>query len=419
MNKTHIPALVKRYQEARKTGAYPYFDADEIDEMLEWFAEKDMHEDYEDLLKLGLSQHPENTLLHKRQCRYYIYKFQYEKALELLDNIQNDEDAEIEMMRLECYYELDNIDAILKRIEILSETQYKYLEDLLEYIVPMLNDKDMMDASAKIIRKGLSRFPANTLLMDELGYMYELGGHLKKAIKISNRLLDADPHSYDHWFNLGRLHAFNSNYPDAIEAFEFALACADSKEDETDYELNVLLAYCFFMNDNYEKALEKYTSLSEDNNPRVYVHVRTMMSECYAKLDNVEQAFQILQELIKENDDDIHICMKYVLYAIETNRRKEALTILTSILMLLPQKLYASAEDLIGFIIKGRTNQAINLADDIISHIEERNAEEYYYDDATTLLMNCSRTWDYDFYPQNQPAAKLIDAYLKKSMNKN
>jgi tetratricopeptide (TPR) repeat protein len=419
MDKTHVSELLKRYHDARKAGEYPYFDTDEIDEMLEWLEVKDKYEDCKALVDLGLSQHPGNSLLLMRKCRYYMYEFQYEMALETLNSIPDAANIDIEMMRLECYYELDDIDAILKRIEALTESNCEYLEDILEYIVPMLNDKDMKDASAKLIRKGLSHFPKNTLLMDELGYLYELSGQYKKAISISNKLLDSNPHSYDHWFNLGRLYAFNFNYPAAIEAFEFAVACSGEDTKDTDLELEVLLAYCFFMNENYEKALEKYSQVSVDSTPKLYVHIQTMMSECYAKLEDFENAYQTLRNILSDNAEDVRISMKFVRYAIASNHRTEATDVLNFTIDILPDNLGNLAEEVLFLLKKEKIIQALVFVDEIIDHIEDIDEDDYFLDDMTSLLLNCPRTWDYNFIPKPTPAARLIEAYLLKPMNKN
>ena len=87
MRKDDISRLLQRYLASRKEGKEPYFDADEIDELLNSFDESDDYTYYDEVLALGLKLHPGNVDLQIRQCRQYVYNQDYNSALALIEEI--------------------------------------------------------------------------------------------------------------------------------------------------------------------------------------------------------------------------------------------------------------------------------------------------------------------------------------------
>ena len=115
----------------------------------------------------------------------------------------------------------------------------------------------MNNEARDFINRGIDLFPQNLVLKDELCYNREIEGDIDGAISICNELIDKNPYSHEYWFTLGRLYSIKLEFEKAIEAFDFALTC-----DDSDPELKILKAYCLYMNENYEKALEVYQDAS-------------------------------------------------------------------------------------------------------------------------------------------------------------
>ena len=87
MKKDDISRLLQRYLSAREMGKEPYFDADEVDELLGSFEESDNYDYFDEVLALGLKLHPGNTDLQIRQCKLFVYNEDYNSALALIDSI--------------------------------------------------------------------------------------------------------------------------------------------------------------------------------------------------------------------------------------------------------------------------------------------------------------------------------------------
>ena len=83
MKKKDISRLLQRYLTGHQEGKDAYFDADEIDELLDSFEESDDYTYYDEVLALGLRLHPGNPDLQIRQCKSYVYNEDYDSALAL------------------------------------------------------------------------------------------------------------------------------------------------------------------------------------------------------------------------------------------------------------------------------------------------------------------------------------------------
>ncbi|MCD8193579.1 MAG: tetratricopeptide repeat protein, partial [Tannerellaceae bacterium] len=257
MSKSKMSDLLQRYLSARDEGKDIYFDANEIDDLLESFEESNDFTYYSEVLDLGLKFHPDSTDLQIRQCKLYVYNEEHDHAVTLMDTLGVEGNQELDLLRLECYCELDYYSLVVEFTEELVKKKCEYLEQIFEYTAAILNDLEMTEKAHEYIDRGLKLFPDNMVLKDELCYVLETEGDVEQAIRLYNELIDKNPYSNDYWFSLGRLYSMTADFDKAIEAFDFALAC-----DDSDSELRILKAYCLYMNENYEKAIEVYYELA-------------------------------------------------------------------------------------------------------------------------------------------------------------
>ena len=314
-----ISRLLQRYLSGHQEGRDAYFDADEIDSLLDSFEESDDYTYYDEVLALGLRLHPGNTDLQVRQCKSFVYNEDYESALALIETIAETDNQDLDMLRLECYVMQDSYDKVVEYTEKLIADKCEYLETIFEYIAPILGDAEMNKEAHDYINRGLMLFPDNMILKDELCYNLEIEGDIEKAIGICNELIDKNPYSNDYWFTLGRLYSISGDYEKAIEAFDFALTCDDSDE-----ELKILKAYCLYMNENYEKAIEVYNEIATTDEIRA--RITPLLAECYVKLEDYEKAYELLKEQLSRNglQEDSSTYINYIRCCVETGREKEA-----------------------------------------------------------------------------------------------
>ena len=135
--------MLQHYLSAKEEGKEPYFDADQIDEMLDSFEDSNDYTYFDEVLALGLKLHPGNSALQIKKGRQFAYNEDYESALTLLENIAETDNQDLDMLKMECYCSLNQYPKVLEITEELITRDCDYLEEVFEYISPILNDLDM------------------------------------------------------------------------------------------------------------------------------------------------------------------------------------------------------------------------------------------------------------------------------------
>ncbi|WP_459189675.1 tetratricopeptide repeat protein [Parabacteroides sp. APC149_11_2_Y6] len=379
MKKEEISRLLQRYLSGRESGHDAYFDADEIDILLDSFEESDDFTYYDGVLALGLRLHPGNPDLQIRQCKSYVYNEDYESALTLIDSIAEKGNQELDMLRLECYVMQNTYDKVVEYTEQLIAADCEYLEVIFEYTAPILGDMEMTKEARDYINRGLMLFPDNLILKDELCYNLEVEGDFEHAIRICNELIDKNPYSYDYWFTLGRLYSMTADYEKAIEAFDFALTC-----DDSDDELKTLKAYCLYMNENYEKAIELYNEIVVDEDSRL--RAAPLLAECYIKLDEFEKAYGILKELIDKRGDkeDASTYLSFIRCCAETDREEEGSRMLEEAYKLFPDNVRILSLMAISSLDENGESRAEELTNRLFDAIDK--AEDTQSEDLDGLM---------------------------------
>lgn len=331
MKKDRIAHLRERYVSAKREYKEPYFDADEIDDLLNSFEEQGDFSLYEDVLALGLRLHPGNTALQIRRCRQFLLNDEVDKALALIQQIGEKGNQDLDLLEIECYATLENYTKVVELTEALIDRKEDYLDFVFEYILPILNDVEMFHAAVDYAERGLHLFPQSVILKEELCFALENTEDFDRAIVICNELIDQKPYSFDEWFSLGRLYAYKGDFEHAIEAFDFALTC-----DDTVVELKLLLAYCLSKNGNYERALEIGQEILPNKMHKERVVM--LMAECYIKMNDHAAAYKLLRELVDEAPLTVStsVYMQLMGCCIEMERLEEAYELLIQAHLLEP-----------------------------------------------------------------------------------
>lgn len=402
MKKDDISRLLQRYLSTKEEGKEPYFDADEIDELLDSFEESNDYTHYDEILTLGLKLHPGNSALQIKQCRQFLYNEDYDNALALLDNIVDADNQDLDMIRLECLCSTDQYPKVIEITEDLIAKNREYIEEIFEYITPVLNDLDMTSEARDFADRGLALFPDNMILKNELCYILEAEGDIPKAIELCDELIDKNPFSYEYWFNLGRLHSMNAEYDKAIEAFDFALTC-----DDSDVELRILKAYCLYMNESYEKAIEEYQDIEGDED--VTHRIKPLMAECYIKLEMYEEAYQLLTSIIEDEnlEDGATTYINYIRCCAETGRAQEAATKLDQATQQYPDNIRLLTLLFLTHIQNGEEEKAGSISDKIFELVETQKTSP---EDRESLALAA------EFLYSNQATDKAAH-YYKRIIN--
>ncbi len=374
MKKDEISHILDRYLSARKEQKDIYFDADQVDELLNSFEEKNDFSLYPEVLALGLKLHPGNTELLIRKGKLLVMNEEYKEALSLIDQIGERANPDLDTLQLECYCMLGNYGKVIELTEKLINEEADYMNVIFEYITPLLNDMEMYKEALDYVGRGLLLFPDNLILKEELCFTLETEGEFERAIAICNELIDKNPYSFEYWFALGRLYSFSAEYDKAIEAFDFALTCDDSES-----ELKILKAYCLYMNESYEKAIEVYSEILPDG--LFAERIAPLMAECYIKMKEYQKAYDLLHNMIYNEipSTDVSVYIHYLHACSMLEKDVETFEILKTAATLFPGNIRMLSLLTHAYLENGEEENAIEIADkliDILDSIEEENSED-------------------------------------------
>jgi tetratricopeptide (TPR) repeat protein len=375
----NLSSLLKRFFESKKNNTKQYFDADEIVLLIDYFLDKDDVSNLKAVVELGYELHSNDINFKISLCKTLITIEDFDSAIKMIDNIGDIRDKNIDLMRIECYCELDRLDETLDLIDKLTTENSPYLEDAIVRTVCMMNDMENSNhrETYNLIKHALTMFPDSLALKSELCYNLELQGKTKEALILCHELINEDPYSAEIWYMQGRLYSLCANFERSVDSLDFALTCISEDEDpELEYEIKLMKAYCLYKNESYNKAIAVYEELTSYNE-FVDSDVNPFLAECYMNLEEYEKAYRILKRMIghKDVEDEVSLYGNLIYCCIETERRKEAIDILSDTLKLFP----GSILEYLSTLNKTR--------EQLTDSYNERN---YIIDDLARRYLNCN-----------------------------
>ena len=413
MKQNTLSKLLRRYFEAGKNGVDTYFDADDIVVILDKFEEIEDFSNYDDLLHLGLRLHPANVELRMKKCRQLLRKQEYREALNLLEATGAISEADAVLIKVECFYKLKLYDKAKRIVETILATGCEYAEEVCEQLAILMNDnEESTSAEREFIRKAMLMFPTSLTLKDEYCFSLETDGKYDEAIKVCNELIDEEPYSYDDWLVLGRLHSLNESYGAAIDAFDTAAVCG-----EPDDELIAMKAFCYYMNENYEKAIDDYRHILTDEDNETNYRISSLLSDCYTRVDNYEEAYRILKDLVFQSSIcDPYNNISFARCCLKTDRKTEALAILQPTAELFGGGMRIFTLLAYSCLENEMDDLALMILEQILKHLDKHLDEIPAYEP----ISNDKPSPD---APNDQakpiPATELIRKYLNRRENRN
>ena len=333
--------LLERFLSAKKNDLISFFDVDEIISLIDFFLEKNDIINLKDAIELGYELHPDDLNIKIALCQALVSIEDFDSAIKIIehDNINGNKD--IDLMRLECYCELDRYEEAVLLIDDLTKKNSAYLEDAIVHMASALNDLEAFQEKAYgFIKNKLALYPDNFYLRTELCFNLEVRGHAKEALDLCRKLIDENPYSAEVWYMQGRLYSICADFKKAIDSFDFALTCIEDN-NEMEYEIKIIKAFCLQKNRSYDKAIDCYKELiayEEFENS----HIDPYLAECYMDIKEYGKAYDLLIKAIKSDiidDDKVSVYGNLIYCCIETDRRDEAINILGDALKLFPHSI--------------------------------------------------------------------------------
>ena len=218
--------VVHRYQEMERTKKSAFFDVDEYEFLIEHYLQNGEPKVANKIVELALNQHPNATSIKLRQAQLLIDFGNYNKALQLLESLENFDSLNSELYLLKgiaCNFTGRQVDA-RKFFELAIQYSEETKADVLYNIAVNYENLNFFDIALKHLLEALLEDAENLTILFETAYCYDKIDDYSNAKAYYNQYLDINPFSDVVWFNLGVIHSKIYEFEKAIEAYDFALA---------------------------------------------------------------------------------------------------------------------------------------------------------------------------------------------------
>lgn len=324
MKEKDVTELVERYKQMLASGKSIYFDAEDFDRLVEYYDSIDEMDEAEALINTGLEIHPDNQQLMLKKAKFMIYDGLYNKALEYLKSLFTEYDLDFYLLKIECLLQLNLYAEACVLTSEAIEKEENDLDILYSELGFVYAGTEHFDDAIMYLEKSLIYKNSEEFLLDiytELSYAYEMKSDFASAIRISNKILDNNPYSYEMWINLGKLYSLQEEYENAIDAFDFAATIADDDSD-----VLKLKAHCLSLCGRTEEAISIFTNSLEEypDDESLYYS----LSECYFSVEQYDKMLYYLGKYEDIKGEDIEIIAKKAVAYLQKDDMDQALALI-------------------------------------------------------------------------------------------
>lgn len=288
MKEKDISALIRKYEQMLESGRSIYFDAEEFDDLAEYYDMLDEIDSAKQVVETGLKIHPENPSLLLKTVKFMIYAGKYNEALEYMNKTFDSYDFELYLLKIECLLQLnlyDEADVLTQDVLNDEDTDKDIIFSELGFLY---SETEYYDEAISFLEESLAHNPQNIDVLTELAYAYEVRSYFDSAIIVINKLLDIDPYSFDGWVNLGKFYSLQDEFEKAIDAFDFALTISESND------VSKLKAHCLSLCNRVEEAIVVFKECITDNPYDESLYYS--LSECYFSLGQYDEMLHCLDK---------------------------------------------------------------------------------------------------------------------------
>jgi tetratricopeptide (TPR) repeat protein len=294
--------LIQKYEVLLYNGESMYFDFDEFEIIISHYINENRYFDALEAQIHAKLCHPENRKLDILKVEIFIYLEEYEKASELIMEIENQTDIyDVNVYKGQLYLILDNPDKAMTQFRIAVEKCFREDDefdfDSRIYDIPeFLMDEGYFKEALIFLHKLIDADKSDAELFCQTAYCYERLSDLEKAELYYEKALDENPFDEKIWIALGIFHSSNSEYRKALHAFEFALSINEKNIAAATGKSNILILL-----NKIDEAMKWTLELLDikPNDPELLFN----LGKCYVEKNNSSRAEECFTETIRNDPE--------------------------------------------------------------------------------------------------------------------
>ncbi len=298
--------VLNKYSTARKEGKACYMDSDDYLDVVEHFCRCNMYKAALEATEAGLEVHPDCVDLKISKVNTLICTKQFEKAKQVLDTIDPEDNIDVYFFRGELLVALNqDFDGAEKSFRKWIEEDEKnvdfsnpkekanFKENFMQVLASVYELKHWMYSSTSLIHNWVELYiekcsPLTGDMTDqELVKICHEEMMLSDAIRLWTAVLDNNPYIERGWTYLATLYNMVGDNEEALNAAEFALSV-----NPNDYSSMALRGACLQRQNNFveaEKMFRKYIETTGD------MCASVALAECLVPQGKTDEAHECLK----------------------------------------------------------------------------------------------------------------------------
>lgn len=326
-NSQEFQELLKRYEQAIQEKETPYFEIDDLSDILSYYIFAMKFKEAERVVTIAERLFRNSAEYIKMTARFMLCTGRPEQTLQHLSKFEYLNDNEIRRLQAEAFLLLKDFDNAKRHaLDILrsSENDPESMHDALSIII----ECGYVNEALAFCESILKNRPAEKALLDIKAECLTDLQRSDEAIETYNALLDEEPYNTNYWERLGHLYYIIGRNAKSLECYEYH----NTIQEGLDY-VKIMEGYCYFQLRNYRLARE-YFEWCRQNSPEVSMQALFYTALSYYYEGEKEKALETLENFIgKANENSIEITLARINKAMildergESSRAEEAISL--------------------------------------------------------------------------------------------
>ena len=294
-----IQELINKFENQLESGMPLFFDADELNLIIEHYVQKNDIEKINIIAELASRFHSTSPLTNLIMAKKYLSIQDADNAMTYLqDSNNNIEDPDYQLSLAYCYSLMDehkqSLSAYKKAVKLLEKDNCDDIYNSMAVEYMMLRD---FEHALYYFKKGINASPDIAEQYGEILNCYFFLDKVDEAVEFFTAEVDKNPYSIVAWMTLGNCYLRLQLLEKAVEQYEYALAI-----DQHYSNAYVNIATIYNELDRYKDSIETIEEAFKNNVEKPILYC--LYGEAFAKTGNKPDAINNFKKAI-ELDENI------------------------------------------------------------------------------------------------------------------
>jgi tetratricopeptide (TPR) repeat protein len=290
-----IRKAAEQFGEHLDNGDYNYRDAEELDELIEYYINEGQLNRAMKAVELGLDWHPFDTAILAKKAYIFYITGRSPEALYLVERaiLMEPGDSDLHTLKGEVLSHLEEFQEAIRSFEKALEHSEEKSEIFLSMAFTYQSWGKPLK-SVHYLKMILDDQFENDQMLYEISYCYDLMENSESAIAFFTQYLDKHPYSCVAWFNLGQWYQKQDDFDKAIWSYDFSIATIEHYAPAY-----LQKGICLFELEKYNEAIEAFNQNLEYNGPDalIYCHI----ANCHQELGAYREARGFYKMAVKDD----------------------------------------------------------------------------------------------------------------------